>query len=327
MRRRLVRMAGLLSLALLSTCSDRSSSVLPTSPSQNADSAGPASTITLRLIHSARGDTGISETRTVQPGRSTAVVLADLAVDAIDRRRAIAVELSAHGELGSVVAQTRTGTLNISNPGRDATLGIMLMSTINGVDYDCLDYCPACSGTRPHRSATMRMAEDGEEIHGFRARAASDLPFRYAAGLLNAALDVSGIRLGRIEFKDGSPVDLLGVWAELPAAVSGYGYKDAAMVHYRFGDPANTSCFRPCAPDIAPYEQNLRYAAAVALHELGHSFLSAPDYDTRPGCASNGSSSLTCMLIDCALADGSYPHLSATGADAVRYWALMNHRP
>jgi hypothetical protein len=312
----------LLSSLLFAVVACRGGRTTPTSPSPIP---GEAYNLSFRILHSASGDLGFGFTRTVTGSGLVSIRILDLGVGGVDPLRAVAVELAPPGRIGAFVTSTRTGTLDFRNPGRDATYGILLMSTLNGTDYGCLDYCPTCYGTKPYRYATMRIAGEGEDVHGYRARAASDMPFRYAAELFSAAMSVPGLQLGRVDLVSAQTADITAAWADIPA--SGYGYRDAPVINFRYGDPSSQQCTPSCIPGISPYEQNLRYAAYLAIHELAHTYLSAPDYDQRPGCATNGSTNLTCKLIACPPPDATYPVLSPSGVDAIRYWALMNHRP
>lgn len=312
-----------LSIATSSCGREGTSPAAPSPAAADRPTPGQPSTVSLRKLHSELGDLGAGFTRTLTGAESFSIRLSDLEVPAADPSRAVMVELGPNGEIGPYVTSTRDGVLQVLNPGRDVVYGIVLMSTLNRTDYACLDYCPTCYGTKAFRVATMRMALEGEDVHGYRARAASDRPFRHAANLMTEALNVGGLHLGGVELVSSPRADLVGAWADIPA--SGYGYRDAAVVNFRFGDPTAEEC-RPysCLNGLTPLEHNLRYAAYLALHEFGHTYLSAPDYDARPGCAAGGN--LLCMLIACPPDDG-YPVLSPAGRDAIRYWALMNHRP
>jgi len=301
----------------------------PTSPTPTPI-PGEAYTLSFRLLHSASGDVGSNFTRTVNGSGQVSIRIPDLGVAGVDPLRAVAVELlplgSPLGRIGVFITSTRNGTLNFGNPGRDATYGIVLMSALNGTDYGCLDYCPTCYGTKPYRYATMRLAAEGEDVHGYRARAATDMPFRYAAELFSAAMRVPGLQFGSVDLVTAPTADITAAWADIPA--SGYGYRDAPVINFRFGDASSLQCpYVTCIPGMTPYEQNLRYAAYLAIHELAHTYLSAPDYDARPGCAPPSSGLLTCVLVSCPPPETDYPVLSPYGIDAIRYWALMNHRP
>ncbi len=325
MTRRLVALFWTsLSIATSACGREGTSPAAPNPAAAASPTPGQPYTVSLRKLHSELGDLGAGFTRTLTGTESLSIRLSELTVPGADPARAVIVELGPNGEIGPYVTSTRDGVLQVRNPGRDVVYGIVLMSTLNGTDYACLDYCPTCYGTKPFRVATMRMALEGEDVHGYRARAASDRPFRHAASLMTEALNVAGLHLGGVDLVTSPPANLIGAWADIPA--SGYGYRDAAVLDSRFGDPSAQEC-RPyaCREGSTPYEQNLRYAAYVALHEFAHTYLSAPDYDARPGCAAGGN--LLCMLVACPPDTESYPMLFPSGRDAIRYWALMNHRP
>lgn len=306
-----------IAVSISSACERGTARVSPTTPTVSPHE------VMFRLVHSERGDTGVVVSRAASDDGVVQLHLSDLRVAGTDPYRAVVLMSGASGRVGPFVASTRNGTLVVP-VGSSSNYDLVLMSTEGGANYGCLDYCPACHGLRPFRYVSMRLAAEGEDVHGYLARLASDFPFRYAAEAFNDALSVPGVSLGRIDFGTVAPTTLIGAWATIPA--SGLGFPDAALIHYRFGDPDANTCLPTCESGTTPYEYNLRYASALALHELAHTYLSAPDFDNRPGCATNGSGNLLCVLIDCRDVSG-YPVLSSAGKDAIRYWALMNHRP
>jgi hypothetical protein len=224
----------LLASLLLAVAACRGDRTPPTSPSPIP---GEAYHLSFRILHSASGDLGSGFTRSVTGSGLVSIRILDLGVGGVDPLRAVAVELSPPGRIGAFVTSTRNGTLDFLNPGRDATYGILLMSALNATDYGCLDYCPTCYATKPYRHATRRIAGEGEDVHGYRARAASDIPFRYAAESFSAAMSVPGLQLGRVDLVSAQTADLTAPWADSPA--SGYGYRDARISEA--GDPCSSA--------------------------------------------------------------------------------------
>ena len=60
---------------------------------------------------------------------------------------------------------------------------------------------------------------------------------------------------------------------------------------------------------------------SLVIHELSHGYLGAPDYYGLPACFGQV---VHCGLIDCSQEESA--SLTASGKDAVRYWALTDKR-
>lgn len=288
-------------------CGDKAG---PTTPSSTTPTTGSVE-LSFTVYDSAKGRIGAFKRIAPLDGSLARVSLStpDLG-SGIDPDR-FALRVAHQGDrLGSLVAATRSGTMDVIASTGVRDFDVFVMNASNGANYRCADTGDAdwfpSAAMGGARYGTLRLASAGEAFidgqkKGHAILDGPEAELIRAVDQVNTVLNPFGLLFGRMDYVGrASAASISAGWTnDIEPRYAGMAFSSLAWIIAR--------------PTIAGSPGGDR----VWVHELVHVWQKAPDYYTRPDCSSH----LDCLLWDCSV--GALP-LSPKGQDLVRYWTLMS---
>jgi hypothetical protein len=289
-----LRAAALLTTATLLAAGCGGSSSSPSAP---ADSTGWSGSVRIDLYHSALGKVG-QTTRPVRRGSLLALSIAELGVSGVDAKRIVVRAPHDGSHLGRRIAWSTTGSVGF--PAYDDAVDVFLMDNRRTPDYTCFDAGDTTWFDRGFREryTTLRKVVGEILFDNYLAEDGPDVPFEWATQEFTRALNPYGLPYGRVAFSRGPAAMKCGWYFGYHPSWIGVASAQGSGVFW-------------IAAGLDPPK-----AEEVAMHELAHAYLGAPDYYKHKEC----SGTLSRVLLVWGAGDWV---LSPQGEDAIRYWSLM----
>ncbi len=282
--------------------------------------------VSFRVYNSALGEVRSAATTVTFEALGTevpdtvGVPINTFSLDGVDPVRAAVYQPHTGSRLGRFVTATTDGVIRL--PRVEASYDLFLMSTASGARYADIDVGRPTSPGTAKRYATMRTARPGESLLGQNAVSESDESFRFEAAEFTRALNPFGLEYGRLDFLGSTgSADVTSGWVAVdpqtcePAhVVPGTFWVNHVYVPVNNEYPylSDARCFetRSYVPKF--------WGDVLIVYGLAQAYLGATG------------GLYPCLLVSCGGNAGGFyymtarPPLSSSGADVVRYLALMN---